>query len=232
MRVLLIIGAPGSGKTWLAGVLAGRYRALVCGKDEIKEILFDTLGVSDPRDPPAPDLAWSRRLSDASFALLFAFAQRLLPVGRVLLLEGNFRPGEHERPLAALLPAGGDTQLVQILCHARPASLAARLAARAADPQRHPGHRDGLRAAGAPGALDAPGAARAAEAVVADAAATAAAAAEARPEVSEPSGSDGFLALPGLRLRFDSDAPPEREFEGLFAALDALDLAKTRDASG
>jgi predicted kinase len=161
-RLLLIGGAPGSGKSELARCLAVRYHAQLCSKDEIKEILFDTLGTPEGRDPAA----WSRRLSDASFALLFAFARRLLRAGRPLLLEGNFRPGEHETALAARLGAAGPApaaaHLAQVLCHARAATLASRLAARAHDPHRHPGHRDAQLAAASAsravvGFLDLPG---------------------------------------------------------------------------
>jgi predicted kinase len=131
-RLLLLTGPPASGKTLLAGRLAARHGACCCTKDEIKELLFDTLG--------AGDAAWSRRLSDASFALLFAYAPRLLRPGQLLLIEGNFRPGEHEAPLTAVLRRGA-AQLAQVLCVADPALRAARLAARASDPQRHAAHR-------------------------------------------------------------------------------------------
>jgi len=98
-------------------------------------------------------------LSDASFAILIAFSARLLGAHRLLLLEGNFRPGEHERALSAALPATG-VDLSQVLCRADAATRAARLAARAADPSRHPGHRDAALDSSAlePGAfLDLPG---------------------------------------------------------------------------
>ncbi|MGH8207373.1 MAG: AAA family ATPase, partial [Steroidobacteraceae bacterium] len=105
-RLVLITGAPASGKSELAGRVAERYGAYCCSKDSIKEILFDTLG--------SGDAGWSRRLSDASFALLFALALPLCRADRPLLLEGNFRPGEHEHALVPVL--GGGVQLGQILC--------------------------------------------------------------------------------------------------------------------
>jgi predicted kinase len=149
-RVLLLTGVPASGKTQLSARLADHYGACRCSKDEIKELLFDTLGQGDA--------GWSRRLSDASFALLFAYAPRLLCPERLLLLEGNFRPGSHEAPLAALV-AGGAAAPAQVLCQADAATRAARLARRAADPQRHPAHRDASLPVDAPnsGFLDLPG---------------------------------------------------------------------------
>jgi predicted kinase len=131
-RLLLITGAPASGKSRLAARLAAHFGACLCSKDQIKELLFDALGQGDA--------GWSRRLSNASFALLFAYAPRLLRPERLLLLEGNFRPGEHEAPLAVLLSGGGST-LAQVLCQADPAMRRERLEQRALDPERHSGHR-------------------------------------------------------------------------------------------
>jgi predicted kinase len=132
-RLLLITGAPASGKTRLTHALGPHYGGGGCSKDEIKETLFETLG--------AGDAVWSRRLSDASFALLFRWATQLLGLQPLVLLEGNFRGGEHEAPLRLVLERSGATA-AQVLCVAEPATRAARLAARAADGGRHPGHRD------------------------------------------------------------------------------------------
>ncbi len=151
-RLILITGAPASGKSRLTAALAQRHGAVCCSKDEIKESLFETLG------PPA-DAGRSRALSDASFAILFALLPRLLGGHRLLLVDGNFRPGEHEVPLGAALAAatGG---CAQVLCQAEPGLRAARLAERAHRPERHPGHRDGSGSAApvpAPGFLALPG---------------------------------------------------------------------------
>src|SRR5262249_50837624 len=132
-QLLLITGAPASGKTRLARNLARRFEACRCSKDEVKELLFDSLG--------AGDADWSRRLSNASFALLFAYATRLLAGGRLLILDGNFRITEHAPALSAVL-AQAQAELAQILCRASPATRRARLAARGSDPSRHAGHRD------------------------------------------------------------------------------------------
>ncbi len=155
-HLLIVTGLPATGKTTLARALARRHGAILIAKDVIKEPLLDVLG--------AADAAASRALSDASFAILFAMARELAGSGCDLVLEGNFRPGQHEeslRPLFAAHVAGA-----QLLCRVPESVRRARLHARAQDPSRHAGHRDAeLLAAAAPvagssadGFLELPGA--------------------------------------------------------------------------
>jgi predicted kinase len=143
-KVILVTGLTGTGKSTLARELAARHRLPLIAKDHIKEPLLDVLG--------AADAAQSRRLSDASFAVLFGIAQELVVAGASFVLEGNFRPGEHEAPLAEAL---GTAELAQVLCRVPEDERVARLNARAGDPLRHAGHRFGeralLAAAAAPG---------------------------------------------------------------------------------
>jgi predicted kinase len=135
-RWLVVTGLPATGKSTLARVLAVRYRLPVIAKDRIKESLLDLL-------PPGDDAA-SRRLSDASFAVLFRLAADLAQARVDAILEGNFRPGEHERELPATSRA---VVVAQVLCRVPEPIRLERLAARAGDPARHPGHRDAAQAA-------------------------------------------------------------------------------------
>ena len=133
--LILVTGAPGTGKSTLAPLLAQRYRCTLIAKDAIKEALFDTLG--------SADAAWSRKLSDASFAAMFALAAHGIETGASLLLEGNFRQVEHERVLRALLERGPSSlKCVQILCSVPEIRRRERLLARAKAGVRHPGHDD------------------------------------------------------------------------------------------
>jgi predicted kinase len=128
-RLCLVTGLPGSGKTTLARQLAARYAVPLLCKDLIKEPLLDVLGSGG-------DTAHSRLLSTASFAVLFAVTRQIVAADLDVILEGNFRPGEHEDALAAISSA----RLAQVLCHAPESLRLARLASRRA--ARHAGHRD------------------------------------------------------------------------------------------
>ncbi|HEY5101725.1 MAG TPA: AAA family ATPase [Steroidobacteraceae bacterium] len=133
MNLLLITGLPSTGKTTLARQLALRYRTIVIGKDLIKEPLLNVLGSASAGD--------SRKLSDASFSVLFALAGELLAAGMNFVLEGNFRPGEHE---AMLADAAAGARFAQVLCRIDEATRLAQLAPRRS--QRHAGHADAERA--------------------------------------------------------------------------------------
>jgi predicted kinase len=87
-RLVYVSGAPGAGKTSLAGPLAAELGYALLTKDTIKETLHDAL------DAPEPDLAWSRKLGGASMELLWTLAARAPAV----VIEANFRPySEYER---------------------------------------------------------------------------------------------------------------------------------------
>jgi predicted kinase len=141
-RVIVITGLPGAGKSTLAHELARRYRVPLLAKDFIKEPLLDVLG--------AADAAHSRKLSDASFAVLFRLATEWVAGGQELILEGNFRPAEHDGPLREVFTS---TRGLQVLCRVPEAERLARLADRETDPARHAGHRFGERQSAAVSAV-------------------------------------------------------------------------------
>jgi len=130
-NLILITGLPGTGKSTLARQIASRYRFALIAKDAIKEAAMDVLGW---------DAAQSRMLSDVSFAVLFALSRQFLAAGLRVVLEGNFRAGEHEAALRAARSAAGPS-VIQILCRVDEAERRARISSRKSDPANHPGHR-------------------------------------------------------------------------------------------
>ena len=129
-RLLIITGLPGTGKTTLARELAARHGLPLICKDTIKEPLLDLLGSQLP----------SRALSNIAFAVMFSLARERLASAASLILEGNFRAGEHEAALLAALPADPPV-LTQVLCRAEEGERRARLLQRATAGNSHPGHR-------------------------------------------------------------------------------------------
>jgi predicted kinase len=131
--VLVITGAPAAGKTLLATRLRAQLGWPVLTKDAIKESLFDSLGWSDR--------AWSKRVSGASYRLMFDVARELIDAGLDCALEGNFRWGETQQHFERL-GQGRSVRFVQVFCTTDVEVLVARMRERIAANERHPGHVD------------------------------------------------------------------------------------------
>jgi predicted kinase len=105
-----ISGKPGAGKTSLAFPLAAELGYSLVTKDILKEALHDALYV--PGEGKI-DLAWSRRLGAASFALLWTLAAR----AGDMVIEANFDP-HNDEALGRLQGLGGQTVEVHCACPA------------------------------------------------------------------------------------------------------------------
>jgi len=119
--VLVITGAPASGKTTIGRRLAADLSLPFLSKDLFKETLFDTLGWDDR--------AWSKRLGNPSMQLLYRCAAALLEARQSVALEANFYPQWDTAPLLQLEEQWA-CRFVQVLCEAPCALLAERFRAR------------------------------------------------------------------------------------------------------
>lgn len=81
-KLLLISGMPATGKSTLARRIGEELHFPILEKDEIKEVLFDTLGYADLKE--------KRRLDTIATAVLLQTAEKLLQSGVDLILVNNF----------------------------------------------------------------------------------------------------------------------------------------------
>jgi predicted kinase len=127
----LVNGVPASGKSTLASSLAGALGLPLVAKDAIKDILLETVG--------AEDRAASRRLSAASYDLLWAVLDWMLDGGGGAVVDCNFHSGLAEERLRPILARA---QPVVVHCHASPEAILQRYTRRVERGERHPGHFD------------------------------------------------------------------------------------------
>jgi predicted kinase len=105
-----ISGRPGAGKSSLAFPLAAELGYSLVTKDLVKEALHDALYLPGEGEI---DLAWSRRLGAASFAVLWTLAAR----AGDMVIEANFDP-HNDEALGQLGGLGGRTVEVHCACPA------------------------------------------------------------------------------------------------------------------
>ncbi len=133
--IIIITGYPGTGKTCLAHHLSENFSVPLVSKDEIKEIMFGSLGWSN--------VDWSKKLGDASYKLMLYFSEKLLYFARPFILETYFT-ADSEKELNKLVKKY-DLLPLQIVCNSKPELIMQRVKNRAESGERHPGHVDNYR---------------------------------------------------------------------------------------
>jgi predicted kinase len=132
--LIVVHGAPATGKTCLSQWLAAELRLPALAKDDIKEALFDHF---DHRS-----IEQSDRIDAPSFDLLWLWLERLMAAGTgSYIVETAFANEDNQPRLRQLIRHYG-YRVVQIYCHADERVLRERYVERAMTPQRHPGHQD------------------------------------------------------------------------------------------
>jgi predicted kinase len=123
MTLIVVSGAPGTGKSTMAEALAAQLSWPLLSLDTIKEALADVLGTGDEQ--------WSNRVGDAAAEIVFRLSARFPEA----IAEGWWRGPRRERARQEFAGA------VEVFCHCDPGVAAARMRARLGT-GRHPIHRD------------------------------------------------------------------------------------------
>ena len=129
-RVVIVGGAPATGKTTLATQVAQALQLPLLAKDLIKESLLDSFA--------AADLAASQKVGAAGWELLFLVAAWLLDARVGFVIEGNFEARAADR----LRRIARRSHAVQVICQCSDKLSQERYERRAAAADRHLGHMD------------------------------------------------------------------------------------------
>jgi adenylate kinase family enzyme len=134
-KIIIISGAPGTGKTTLAKKISSEFKLPLLSKDSIKETLFDSLGIKDRE--------WSRKLGIISYQLLYQTIELLLQTDKTFIVESNFKP-EFDDQKFNNLKNKYNFEILQIICETKGEILLERFKKRSESGERHPGHVDHL----------------------------------------------------------------------------------------
>lgn len=129
--LVIVNGAPASGKTTLARRLSNTLRLPLLERDGLKEVLADYLEVAG--------LAQSDALTRAAVGVFYTIADELLRAKVGMVLDQAYRRGQAEGQLRPLLAA---CQAVMVHCVVPPEENVRRYMARFKRGERHPVHFD------------------------------------------------------------------------------------------
>lgn len=130
--LVVVTGAPASGKTGLAERLAESLRIPFIVKDTFKEAMYEAIGDGEELEAA---------VEGAALAILFRVVDAQLEAGVSLVAESNFDARTETAPFEELCRKH-DVRLVQVHCRRDEEALLERFAERTQSGERHPGHGD------------------------------------------------------------------------------------------
>ena len=124
VTLVLIGGLPGTGKSALAGVLAGRLGFTVLNSGRIRKELA---GIPAGQKAPAPYQAgiYGRSWTERTYQELLYRAAELLSHGESVIADASWIAADHRAAAAAAVADGTAADIIELHCTA-PAQLAAR----------------------------------------------------------------------------------------------------------
>ena len=122
VRVVLVGGLPGTGKSTLAAALAGATGYSVLRSDEIRKDIAG-LGHSTPATAPPDEGLYRRDVTDATYDALLDRARTALELGESVILDASWSSEPHRRA-ARLVAEATASDMVELCCVA-PADVAA-----------------------------------------------------------------------------------------------------------
>lgn len=135
--IIIISGAPATGKTTLGKKLSAKYNIPFISKDALKERIFDNLGWSDK--------AWSLKVSAASHRIMDYFIAEELKAGHSVIVESNFKQHIDSGRFHKFQTEFG-CELVQIFCWAEGEVIFKRFMDRIGTTKRHAGQVEAISA--------------------------------------------------------------------------------------
>ena len=132
-QLIITTGRPASGKSTLAKWLSKELGIPFFSKDNIREVLFDSLGWKDRK--------WAQMLGRASIDIMFYLAEMQFEAGCSVILDNSFDPSLSV-PRFQALKTKYDIETIQIICYSDQGTLFNRFKERAETGNRHPGHGD------------------------------------------------------------------------------------------
>jgi aminoglycoside phosphotransferase family enzyme/predicted kinase len=130
VRLVLVGGAPGTGKTTVAGSVADALGWVLLRSDVVRKELAGLRADADAAAAPGADL-YSEERTAATYDELLRRARRALELGECVVLDASWTNAAARRGASAVA-AATTSEIVELVCRAPEAAAAARLTARRA----------------------------------------------------------------------------------------------------